>query len=269
MTSTGNLSSTSTVLASPIWGSTTLTVPGFAWPGGKRRLRNTIVSFMPKSGGTYAEPFVGKGNVFFKAATTLQFANWWLNDLRTSNFFRALISHGNTVEVPEHTREQFERCKMAYENGDPTAVLFESYLSYNGAGYRSGYRTAKGSPTQSGYERTLRNAHNILMQVQAQITDLDWKQVHSELREGDFALYDPPYRGAKVQGYSPSDLDHEEMIDALKQAPYRWILCEYLHESYIEAFGLPFWCKDVQLCSTNFRHDAGQGRRIECLWRNY
>jgi hypothetical protein len=100
-----------TLSASPVWASTTSTVPGFAYPGGKKRIRNSIVSFMPKSGSTYAEPFAGRAATFWLAATTLQFSKWWLNDIRTAAFFHAIISHGNTIHVPEHTREEFERQK--------------------------------------------------------------------------------------------------------------------------------------------------------------
>src|SRR5664280_3232407 len=116
---------TSTVLAYPNWASTTSTVPGFAYPGGKKRIRNSIVSFMPKSGSTYAEPFAGRAATFWLAATTLQFSNWWLNDLRTAPFFHAIISHGNTIHVPAHTREEFERYKVLDKAGDPAAILLE------------------------------------------------------------------------------------------------------------------------------------------------
>jgi site-specific DNA-adenine methylase len=259
----------STALAYPSRVSTTSTAPAFAYPGGKKRLRNTIVGFMPITGGTYSEPFAGRAATFWKAATTLQFTNWWLNDLRTADFFGAILSHGHTIQVPAHTREEFGRQKIGYQNGDPASILLAPYLTYNGAGYGASYRSAKGSPTQAGYERTLRSAHNILIQTEPRITALDWKCVHAELREGDFALYDPPYIGATVHGYRSDDLDHREMIEALKHAPYRWILCEYLHESYVEAFGQPFWRKDVQLCSTNFRKDGGKEKRVECLWRNF
>jgi hypothetical protein len=66
---------TSTVLASPTWASTTSTTPGFAYPGGKKRIRNSFINYTPKFGGTYAEPFAGRANVFWLAATTLQFSN--------------------------------------------------------------------------------------------------------------------------------------------------------------------------------------------------
>jgi site-specific DNA-adenine methylase len=91
------------------------------------------------------------------------------------------------------------------------------------------------------------------------------------LGEDDFAYFDPPYLGAKVHGYTDSDLIHEAMIDALRKARFRWLLSEYEHPLYLEAFGQPFWRKEVQLCATNFRRndDHGRARRVECLWRNY
>jgi site-specific DNA-adenine methylase len=264
----------STVLACPNWASTTTTpkttsIPKFAYPGAKVRLRKTIVSFMPTTCATYAEPFAGRGNVFWLAASTLPCSNWWINDTRTAPFFQSLISIGSTLDVPAHTREEFERLKTASKHDDPAAILLAPYLTYNGAGYAAGYRQAEGSPTQSRYESTLRRAHQILIQTKPQITALDWKVVASDLGEGDFAYFDPPYIRAQVHSYRPSDINHLELVDELKSAKYRWILSEYPNDLYLEAFGPPFWTKDVQLCSTNFRDDAGKERRVECLWRNY
>ena len=260
----------STILAHPNWVSSA-SIPGYAYPGGKKRLRKTIVGFMPQRGDTYAEPFAGRGNVFWLAASALQYSHWHLNDLRTAPFFEAILTHGNTIQVPEHTREEFERNKIASMYGDPIAALLEPYLTFSGAGYAAGYRSAIGSPTQAGYERTLRSAHQILIQTQPQITSLDWKCAASELGQGDFAFYDPPYLGAKVHGYGVGDLDHAELVAELKNAKYRWLLSEYHNPLYVDAFGPPFWTKNVQLCSTNFLHnrDHGRARRVECLWRNF
>jgi len=160
----GNNYESSTVLVAPDWGGTTSTiVPGFAFPGGKKRLQRPIVNYMPKSGGTYSEPCVGRGNVFWKAATILQFSHWHLNDLRTAPFLNAIISHGRTIEVPEHTRAEFELQKSACQHGDPTALLLEPYLSFSGAGYAAGFRPTKGSPLRHHYQNTLSRAHDILM----------------------------------------------------------------------------------------------------------
>jgi site-specific DNA-adenine methylase len=93
--------------------------------------------------------------------------------------------------------------------------------------------------------------------------------VVSELGEEDFAYFDPPYLGAKVHSYGTGDINHLELVEELQNAEYRWILSEYPHDLYLDAFGPPFWSKNVQLCSTNFRQDGGKERRVECLWRNY
>ena len=50
-------------------------------------------------------------------------------------FFAAIISHGNTIEVPDHTFEEFLRQKEAAATGDPIALLLAPYLTYSGGGY--------------------------------------------------------------------------------------------------------------------------------------
>jgi site-specific DNA-adenine methylase len=224
---------------------------------------------MPQIGGVYVEPFAGRANVFFRAASTLQFSQWQLNDIRTAPFVNAILSHGSTIEVPQQTREEFERQRAASQISDPIALLLEPYLTYSGAGYSAGYRPAKGSPLQHRYQNTLRRAHQILIQTQATITNVDWKLAIADLDENDFCYVDPPYLKATVHGYRSDDIDHKEMINVLKNARFRWLLSEYEHPLYMEAFGEPFWRKEVQLCATNFRLSGGKAKRIECAWRNY
>jgi site-specific DNA-adenine methylase len=224
---------------------------------------------MPITGGKYVEPFAGRGNVFFRAASTLVYSAWHLNDIRMAPFFKALISHGNKVEVPEHSRQEFELQKAAWASGDPIAMLLAPYLTFSGAGYAASYRAVQGSPLRHHYQTTLRCAHQILSWTRPLITSLDWKGAVTGLGENDFAYCDPPYIGAKVHGYGKGDMNHTEMIDVLKTAKFRWLLSEYEHPLYLEAFGQPFWTKNVQLCSTNFRNAGGKERRVECLWRNY
>jgi hypothetical protein len=79
----GSTEQTANDLTCPVWAGPT-SAPAFAYPGGKKRLRNTIIFFMPEAGGIFAEPFAGRGNVTLKAATMLHYSEWWLNDLRTA-----------------------------------------------------------------------------------------------------------------------------------------------------------------------------------------
>jgi site-specific DNA-adenine methylase len=77
------------------------------YPGGKSRLARTIVSFLPVRGRTFVEPFAGKGNVFWTAASQgLKFREWWLNDIATSRFFKAVKQAGHKLTVPTRSRRE-------------------------------------------------------------------------------------------------------------------------------------------------------------------
>ena len=241
---------------------------GFTYSGGKMKLAKHILPFMPHSGRIYAEPFAGLGNLYWKAALILQFDEWWINDIRTAPFFRTLGTHGSSVEVPARSHEEFVRQKAAFALSDPTAILLGPYFSFNGGFYAQGERQNKGSITASSYEGRLRMAHSIMTFTQPEITAVDWKLAVADLGPRDFVYFDPPYKGCKVHGYRADDIDHEELAEELTRAPYRWLLSEYDHPVYAR-LGKPFWRKEVQLRTTNFRDDGGKGRRMECLWRNY
>jgi len=241
---------------------------GFTYSGGKMALAKYIQPLMPKRGRVYCEPFAGLAALYWKMALTSEHDQWRLNDIRTHPFFRALMTHGNSVEVPARSHEEFVRQKAAFAQGDPGAILLGPYFSFNGGFYSKGERQDRGSITAGSYEARLRMAHSIMTLTQPVITALDWKLVVADLGPQDFVYCDPPYADCKVGSYRADDLNHEELVEELQRAPYRWLLSEYEHPIYAR-LGTPFWRKQVQLRTTNFRDDGGQGRRVECLWRNY
>jgi hypothetical protein len=241
---------------------------GFTYSGGKMKLAKYISPFMPSSGRIYCEPFAGLGNLYWRMATTSDYEQWRLNDIRTRPFFRAIGTHGNTVQVPARGHEEFQRQKAAFGLGDPSAILLGPYLSRNGGLYDKGERQDKGSIGADSYERRLRMAHAIVSYTQPTITAVDWKQAVADMEPDDFVYFDPPYADCNVGSYKSGDIRHEELVEELLKAPYKWLLSEYEHPLYAR-LGRPFWRKDVQLRTTNFRDDGGQGRRVECLWRNY
>jgi site-specific DNA-adenine methylase len=222
---------------------------------------------MPQQGGIYCEPFAGLAALYWRMATTSDYEKWRLNDIRTHPFFRALATHGNTVRVPVRSHEEFRRQKAAFALGDPKAILLGPYLSFNGGFYVQGERQEKGSVSAATYEARLRMCHSIMNLTQPSITAFDWKLVVADLGPDDFVYFDPPYADCKVGSYRANDINHEELVEELLRAPYRWMLSEYEHPVYAR-LGRPFWRKEVQLRTTNFRDDGGKGRRVECLWRS-
>jgi site-specific DNA-adenine methylase len=241
---------------------------GFAYPGSKVQLAKLIQPYMPLKGGIYCEPFAGLGALYWKMALTADYEEWRLNDLRTHSFFRSISTHGDVVEVPARSHEEFERQKAAFKLNDPAAILLGPYLTYNGGFYGKGERQDNGSIKAATYEARLRMCHAIMMVTQPIISAFDWKLVVKDLGRRDFVYFDPPYKDCNIGSYKTSDLDHKELVDELLGAPYKWLLSEYDNPIYAR-LGRPFWQKQVQLRSTNFRDDGGKQKRTECMWRNY
>ena len=250
-------------------------MPTIAYPGGKGRLAQTIISFLPKQGRTYVEPFCGRGNIYWSAVSAgLKFERWWLNDLATIPFFRAVQRAGHTIKVPVRCRAEFERQKQAHVSGDLTAVLLEPFLTFNGGGYSAGCKgrehvTANdhgGGAGAAGYQRIIRECHQIMRKTRPRLTSFDWRNMGIEsLREDDVVVLDPPYPNASVGPYTDATVNYEELVDTLLRARFKWILCGYLHP-VLHRLGNPVWAKDVQLISLP---PDDKDSRTECLWSNF
>ena len=147
------------------------------YPGGKGRLAPRIVSFLPRRGRIYLEPFAGRANIFWEAVQQgLTFDRWWLNDLQTYTFLKAIKSHGDKVEVPVRSRRIFEYLRGAYRKGDVMATLLAPHICYSGGLYGSGAKGGSGMGdddggcSAAGFQRTLRDCHRILNETNPKIT---------------------------------------------------------------------------------------------------
>jgi hypothetical protein len=249
-------------------------MPKIAYPGGKGRIAKQIISFLPPEGRTYLEPFCGRANLFWEAAKQgLKFRKWWLNDLATAPFLESIRTHGHTIEVPPRSRTEFEKQRERFKFGDPTAILLSPHLSFSGGLYESGCKGGSGSGddgggvSSSGYQRTLRECHQILTRTRPKITGLDWRHLGLEkLTQDDVVVLDPPYPSARVKAYSDATVDYETLVDVLLRAKFKWVLCGYPHP-LLHRLGPPIWARDMQLLCVRIK--AGQEDRSECLWANY
>jgi site-specific DNA-adenine methylase len=239
--------------------------PMIPYPGAKGRLAPVLVSMMPKVGRLYLEPFVGRGNVFFAAATSLDFQRWHINDISTAKFFKTLKRVGDKVKVPQRTREEYERRKALFKRGNAGSILLEPYLTFSGGGYAKGGFGGARSANAQGYTKTLRKGKELLDQTAAEITAQDWHDLDLDsLTADDFVFLDPPYFGADVRAYS-NKFDFDGMVKALLKAKFKWMLTEYRQDFYVQAFGEPCWTKPVQLACDG----RGNKTRVECVWKNF
>jgi site-specific DNA-methyltransferase (adenine-specific) len=247
-----------------------ITIP---YPGGKGRLAGTIVSFLPDRGRTFVEPFVGKGNIFWAAASRgLKYRDWWLNDIATSRFFHAIKHAGHKLKVPTRSRTEYERQREASKSGDLAAILLEPYLSFSGGGYYAagckggdGRSKKYGGVSAEGYENTIHLCHELMRKTQPRVTSQDWHKMGLEsLTEEDVVFLDPPYPDSNVRSYTEDTVDYDALVDTLIRAKFRWMLCGYLHPLLCR-LGEPFWAKDVKLLCVRGEEEG----RTECLWSNF
>ena len=246
------------------------------YPGGKGRLAPRIVSFLPRRGRTYLEPFAGRANIFWEAVQQgLKFDRWWLNDLQTHTFLSAIRSHGDKVEVPVRSRRVFEYLRDAYKKGDVMATLLAPHICYSGGLYESGVKGGSGCGDDDGggsavgFQRTLGECHRILHETKAKITGLDWAQLRLERLTGDdIAVLDPPYGFPmnQVKLYSDATVNYEQLVDVLLDAKFRWLLCGYPHPM-LHRLGAPIWARQMQLLCVRVK--PGGEERSECIWTNF
>ncbi len=177
--------------------------PFIKWAGGKRSLLPLLVPIVPKNFGTYHEPFLGGGALFFAlrpARATLGEAN-----SRLVRAYRGVRDHVDTVveslRGSAHTRELFERLRDWDVDGadDASVACWLIYLNrtcFNGL-YRVN-RQGRFNVPFGGYtnpricdEPTLRACSGAL--ANAQIRHEDFAAVLGRAQRGDFVYFDPPY----------------------------------------------------------------------------
>jgi len=203
------------------------------------------------------------------------YRQYWINAMPTDPFFRVLQT-GYLPEMPEPTKELWARHKKMYLDreipkeqrkplmaGIPSSVLLEALLSFGGGGYRSnGYRSSTAVRDGKNFRERVRKAMELISATDVTVTSLDYKEVLAQLGEGDICYLDPPYRGYDMKAYSDKTIDHEEMVQLLLNAKFRWVLSEYENEVY-KPLGEPALRVPVRNSMGN------REKRVECIWTNF
>ena len=217
--------------------------PFVKWAGGKQGIAAEIVRQFPEKIGTYYEPFLGGGSVFFSfspVAAVLADSNRWLIDTYRAvrDQLKDVVAGLNSLT---NTREEFARIRAIDPNtlADPMRAAHFIYL--NKTCFRGLYRVNRKGQFNVPYGAYQRRYYDLddLTAVATRLNDVellcgDFEEAVRSAKRGDFIYFDPPYY--KLGGYSDfnrytpdqfREIDHQrlaELCRELDRRGVRWAL---------------------------------------------
>ena len=202
--------------------------PFIKYCGGKTALLPEILPRIPAKIGTYYEPFLGGGAVFFALADEDRFERAVLADTNEElmRTYAALCRYPNEVVLALKKHVYEERYYYKVRARDPKALdavaCAARFLYLNRTGFNGLYRVnRKGefnvpfgkytNPTICDEQR-LRDASAALKRTTA-LAKTDFDKTVADAKRGDFVYFDPPYAPvsatANFTAYSKEGFDGE------------------------------------------------------------
>lgn len=198
--------------------------PFVKWAGGKRQLLGVILDHVPERYGTYHEPFLGGGAVFFALSPSKAFLSD--SNLRLVRCYRGIQKHVDEViaRLKEYKRTRAFYLKMRERDidGEPDPEVAAWFIFLNKMGFNGLYRVnsknrfnvpfGDNRNAQICDEENLRACHRAL--AGAQIEHEDFSKVAERAQRGDLVYFDPPYvrisetsyfTSYTAEGFSPHD----------------------------------------------------------------
>lgn len=197
--------------------------PFVKWPGGKRAIMNTLVSMMPTVSGTYWEPFVGAGAVFFHGWRMGKFDHASLSDVNDDLIAAYIVIRDRLSDMIDqlkylslnHSKESFYKIRKSKPKRALDRAARLVYLNrYCFNGMQRVNRHGEFNVPIGKYEKSHDfNFDNMRIVKQAlQGVELEARSFDSIApRAGDFVYCDPPYHGGFVD-YTSNGFDENDQL---------------------------------------------------------
>lgn len=208
--------------------------PFTKWVGGKRQILDVLKSNMPKEYGTYYEPMVGGGALFFSVAPKKAVINDLNNDLILSyktirdevgSLIRILEEHSDN-----NSKEYYYDIRLSDRDGryekmtdveKSARLLYMLRVNFNGM-----YRVNKNNQFNVPYgryknpnivnESLLRSISKFLNESKITILNKSFEEVARKAKKGDFIYFDPPYvplnQTSNFTSYTADGFGHDDQV---------------------------------------------------------
>jgi DNA adenine methylase len=212
----------------------TIPKPFVKWAGGKRQLIPVLSRQFPQKFGTYFEPFLGGGAVFFHLLSQNPNQKFSISDLN-SDLVLAYITIRDRVEelissLKNHSKKYSEdknsyyyqiREKESKEQIEKTSrLIFLNRTCFNGL-YRVNSKgkfnvpLGRYSNPNIANEENLRAVSQILQSRKISIKCRDFSSILDDAKKDDFIYFDPPYQPvsqtANFTSYTNRDFNFEDL----------------------------------------------------------
>lgn len=217
-----------------IVGITTKLKPFTKWTGGKRQLLDVLISNMPESYGTYYEPFIGGGALFFEVQPKKAVINDLNNDLMLSykaikNNLEELIEYLK-VHNENNSKEYYYDIRSADRDGryekmtnteKAARLMYMLRVNFNGL-----YRVNSKGQFNTPYgkyknpkivdEELLYAINDYLNSNNIEILNTSFDKAVGDAKENDFIYLDPPYvpltATSNFTAYTSEGFGYEEQV---------------------------------------------------------
>ncbi len=208
--------------------------PFVKWAGGKRQLIPILNENLPKSFGTYYEPFIGGGALLFHILTEREYQKCSISDLN-SDLVLAYTTIRNRIDelissLKSHERNYHKDSKSYYysvresnprsEIEKTSRLLFLNRTCFNGlyrVNSKGKFNVPLGRYTNPNIvnEYNLRAVSIILQSSNVAIKCRDFEAVLEDAKKGDLVYFDPPYQPvsdtANFTSYTNKDFTDKDL----------------------------------------------------------
>jgi DNA adenine methylase len=221
-------------------------LPILKWAGGKSQLLDTLESNFPSSFGTYFEPFLGGGAVFFRLAALGKITRAVLSDLNKDliNCYVAVRDHTDQLlaqlqKFQRHARDKrffYQVARNRFNEiqletgleGDVEKASLLLYLNktcYNGlyrVNQKGGFNVPWGRYKNPRIydERNLHAVQKALSLPGVQMSCVDYSSATADAQADDFVYFDPPYqpvsRTANFTSYTAQSFTLDDQVKLAK-----------------------------------------------------
>ncbi|MFB5648075.1 MAG: DNA adenine methylase [Candidatus Nitrosomaritimum aestuariumsis] len=191
----------------------TIPKPFVKWAGGKRQLIPILNDNLPKSMGTYYEPFLGGGALLFHILSERNGQKCGVSDLNSDLVltYTTIRDKANDLihSLKNHSKNYRKDSKSYYyairESNPRSAVektsrlLFLNRTCFNGlyrVNSKGKFNVPLGKYTNPNIvnEENIRSVSHVLQSSKVSIKCRDFESVLNDAKKGDLVYFDPPYQ---------------------------------------------------------------------------